>query len=110
MGKASREKGKRGEREVAHFIQGYGIPARRGQQFSGKNGDADVVGLEGVHIEVKRVERLNIENAMAQSIGDALEGEVPVVFHRKDRGKWLVTMLASDFMTAYEKCQKQKEQ
>ena len=45
----SRNKGAAGEREVAGILRGYGYKARRGQQYSGANGDADVVGLPGIH-------------------------------------------------------------
>lgn len=99
----SRAKGARGERELAHVLQEYGYETRRGQQFSGANGDADVVGLPNIHIECKRVERLNIENAMKQSSRDARDGEVPVVMHRKDRNIWLVTMTLADWMSMYER-------
>lgn len=99
----SRAKGARGERELANLLKEYGYECRRGQQFSGANGDADVVGLPNVHIECKRVEKLNIEKAMAQSSRDARDGEVPVVMHRKDRHPWLVTMAMGDFMEMYSK-------
>lgn len=46
----SRSKGARGEREVAGILREYGYPCRRGQQYSGANGDADVVGLPRTHI------------------------------------------------------------
>lgn len=101
MGKASREKGKRGERELAGILREYGYDARRGQQYAGANGDADVVGLPGIHIECKRVERLDLDGAMAQSRHDALPGEIPAVFHRKDRSPWLVTMTLEHFMLLY---------
>lgn len=58
----SREKGCKGERELAKILRDYGYTAKRGQQYSGANGDADVVGITGVHIECKRVERLNIHD------------------------------------------------
>lgn len=63
----SGNKGAAGEREVAGILRGYGYKARRGQQYSGANGDADVVGLPGIHIEVKRREKLNIYDAIDQS-------------------------------------------
>lgn len=88
----SRDKGKRGELEISHILQEYGYQTRRGQQFSGKNGDADVVGLPGIHIECKRVEKLNLEKAMDQAVSDARYDEFPAVFHRKNRQPWLVTM------------------
>ena len=97
----SREKGKRGERELASILKDYGYDARRGQQFCGINGDADVVGLPHTHIEVKRVQRLNLEDAMAQSKRDAKEGEIPTVFHRKNHCEWLVTLRLKDFMEIY---------
>lgn len=97
----SREKGKRGELEMASILKAYGYDARRGQQFCGKNGDADVVGLPYMHLEVKRVEHLNLYDAMAQSMHDAREGEIPVVMHRKNRCNWLVTMNFEDFMKLY---------
>ena len=105
----SRNKGKRGELEVAHLLKEYGYDARRGQQFSGINGDADVVGLPGIHIEVKRVEKLNIDNAMAQSIRDARDGEKPAVFHRKDRKQWLVTMPFAEWIEFYKAWEKRNE-
>ena len=97
----SREKGARGERELAGVLREFGYEARRGQQFSGANGDADVVGLPGIHIECKRVERLNLYDAIAQSKHDARDGEVPAVFHRKDNCKWLVTMELEDWIDMY---------
>lgn len=94
----SRNKGASGERELAGILREYGYTARRGQQFSGANGDADVVGMDGYHIECKRVERLNIDTAMEQSIRDAREEEIPIVCHRKNRKEWLVTLRLKDFM------------
>lgn len=97
----SRNKGAAGERELAGKLKEYGYDCRRGQQYCGANGDADVVGLPGVHIECKRVERLNLYEAMKQSGSDANEGEIPTVFHRKNRQQWLVTMRLEDFMKMY---------
>lgn len=98
----SRAKGAGGEREIAKKLREYGYDARRGQQFSGANGDADVVGLPNVHLEIKRVERLNLYDAMAQSVHDAREGEVPVVMHRKNKCEWLVTMRFDEWMQMYK--------
>ena len=97
----SRRKGKAGELEWARVCREHGYDCRRGQQFSGANGDADVVGLPGIHIEVKRVERLDLESAMSQSRRDARPGELPVVAHRRNRGEWLVTMPAEAWFDLY---------
>lgn len=99
----SRGKGAAGERELATVLKKYGHECRRGQQYCGANGDADVIGLAGVHIECKRVERLNIDKAMKQAENDAKSSEMPVVMHRKNRGKWLVTMSLENFMKMYGK-------
>lgn len=98
----SREKGKAGEREFAALCRERGFEnARRGQQFNGLDGQ-DVVGLDGIHIEVKRVERLNIDEAMKQSIRDSKEGEIPIVAHRRNREEWKITMRADDFFKLYK--------
>ena len=97
----SRNKGAVGERELGKVLKGYGYDCRRGQQYCGTNGDADVVGLPGLHIECKRVERLNLDDAMEQTKADARREEIPVVMHRKNNGKWRVTMSLEDFVTIY---------
>lgn len=98
----SKEKGKAGEREFARLCREHGFAnARRGQQYSGIEGD-DVVGLDGIHVEVKRVERLNISNALQQSIRDSKEDEIPIVAHRRNREEWKITMRADDFFKLYK--------
>ncbi len=67
----SRNKGAVGEKRTSEGLKGYGYDCRRGQQYCGTNGDADVVGLPGLHIECKRVERLNLDDAMEQTKADA---------------------------------------
>jgi hypothetical protein len=97
----SRRKGKGGELEFSRLCKEHGFDARRGQQFSGIEGK-DVVGLERIHVEVKRVERLNVSKAMGQACEDAKHGEIPIVAHRKNREPWLVTMLADDWFEFYK--------
>lgn len=101
MAKNSREKGKKGELELAKILREHGYSARRGQQYCGSNGDADVVGLPYLHIECKRVERLNLDSAMGQARGDARDAEKPCVMHRKNREPWKVTMLLDDWIELY---------
>ena len=93
----SREKGRRGEVELAKVLREYGYEARRGQQYKGGADSPDVIGIDGVHIECKRVETLNIEKAMQQSTRDAGDN-VPVVMHRKNGEKWKVTMWLDDWV------------
>lgn len=104
MGRSSREKGKEGERSLAAYLRERGFAeARRGQQYAGANGDADVTGLPGIHIECKRVERLNLDAALEQSERDARAGEIPVVIHRKNRQSWRITLALDDFLKIYER-------
>lgn len=95
----SKKKGAVGERELAGILRDYGYSCRRGQQYNGLDGE-DVVGLPNIHIECKRVERLNIEDAMGQAKRDAKDN-MPVVFHRKNNCKWLVTMDLDDWIKLY---------
>lgn len=97
----SRQKGKRGELELAKKLRQYGYSCRRGQQYSGSNGDADVIGLPGIHIECKRVEKLNLQDAMDQAKRDKRNEEIPAVFHRKNNCEWLVTLTLDDFIKIY---------
>lgn len=98
----SRSKGARGERELANVLKGHGFDTRRGQQYSGASGDADVIGLPKIHIECKRVEKLNLYDAMAQSKRDSRTGEKPCVMHRKNNCEWLVTMRLDDWIELYK--------
>lgn len=97
----SRQKGARAERLLASKLREYGYEARRGCQYAGKNGDADVEGLPGVHIECKAVQRLNVLDAYDQSRRDARPGEIPVVMHKKDYTPWYVTLSLEDFLRLY---------
>lgn len=98
----SRRKGAVFERRLAGMLRDYGYDGRRGQQYCGANGDADVVGLPGIHIEAKAVEKLNLYDAMAQSKHDKKAGEIPVVIHKKNHCNVLVTMEFDDFMQIYK--------
>lgn len=110
----SRQKGARFERELARILRDYGYGnARRTAQYCGNTGEAaDVDGLPYIHIEAKRVERLNIYDAMAQAKRDAKAGGrglLPAVFHKKNNCKILVTMELDDFMKIYKEFEAGKE-
>ena len=98
----SKQKGAAGERELANLLKEYGYDTKRSVQYNGKDGQADVIGLPHIHCEVKRVEKLNLYNAMEQAKRDAKNGDLPAVFHRKNRCNWMVSMELQDFMKIYE--------
>ena len=106
MGKMSREKGKAFERTIARILREHGYDARRGQQYCGASGDADVIGLDGIHIEAKAVEKMTLYPWMEQSISDAKEGEMPIVIHKQNYKDILVTMRFEDWLKLYGKAYK----
>lgn len=99
----SRRKGKRGELEVSKLLQTFGFSARRGQQFKGTPDSPDVVGFPGFHVEVKMVEKLNVEDALAVCERTSHPDDIPVLFHRRKRKRWRVTLSADDFLLLVSK-------
>lgn len=102
----SREKGARFERTLASRFREYGFEdSRRTAQYCGKTGDAsDVVGLPGIHVEAKHQEKMYLFDWIAQAVRDAEangKGDLPVVFHKKNRSDILVTMRFDDWMVLY---------
>ena len=65
-------------------------------------------GLPGIHMEVKRVERLNVSEAMKQATRDAerFHDGAPAVFHRRNREPWLVTMKLEDWLNIFQKTER----
>jgi Holliday junction resolvase len=99
MSASQKNKGKRGELELARFLTDHGHLARRGVQYCGGPDSPDIV-CESlpIHFEVKRTEHLRIHESMRQAIRDA--GDMtPAVAHRRNRDDWLVTMRLSDLLT-----------
>ena len=105
IGKASRNKGKRGELEIVKILKVE--KAQRSAQCKGNTGDAaDVEGLPGIHIEVKRVERLNLKKAYEQAVNDSKENgnnDIPAIFHRGSYQPWMVTLSLEDFLSFIKK-------
>lgn len=102
MSRSQQRKGADGERELAALLREYGYTIERGGSCS--FGEVpDLSGLPGLHIEVKRVERLNVGDAMAQAIRDSkkFHDGRPILFHRRNRSPWLCTMTLPDFMALY---------
>jgi Holliday junction resolvase len=105
----SRAKGCVGEREAANFLNELlGCNARRGQQFKGTPDSPDIVdAIPGVHIEVKRVEKLNILKALKKCAEDCHvefgDKEIPMLLHRPNRAPWMVTIFAEDLILFAER-------
>lgn len=103
MGRASACKGAEGERELARLLEAEGYNMKRdGTQTYGTV--PDLRGLSGIHMEVKRVEKLNISKAMNQAERDSqrFHDGAPTVFHRRNREPWYVTMKLTDWLRLYK--------
>lgn len=101
MGRAEREKGKRFERDVANWLKKNGFEkAMRSAQHSGKAGDAaDVVGLPGIHIECKAVERPAVYDWIHQALRDSSgTGNIPIVIWKQNGKRWLVIMVGWQYL------------
>lgn len=100
----SKQKGARFERQLSSKFRDYGYDSRRTAQYCGNTGDAsDVVGLEGIHIEAKHQERMQLYDWMDQAKRDSKNtGNMPVVFHKKNNCEILVTMQLDSFMKLYK--------
>jgi len=102
MKRGSKRKGTRGEHEIETILRSYGIRAYRNDQiFKNGKGNPDISSeLAGIplHIEVKRCERLNVQEAMRQAERDATENVLPVVAHRRNYEKWMITLRLKDLL------------
>lgn len=104
MGKSSQRKGRGGEREFAAAMRSYGFPNVSAAPPLNYGTVPDVVGLPGVHAEVKRCESLRIPAWMEQASRDAdkFQDGLPVVFHRRNKAEWLCTMRLTDWLELYK--------
>ena len=119
MGKRSRDKGKRGEREACDLLRPLFPDVRRkAMQSRGGSEGADLENTPGWHVEVG-VGRVNPREKYEQAVND-LSAEVvrangrgdhkrPVALTRKDRGEWLVTMSAARWMDLVRKARAWEE-
>lgn len=94
MGKAQRDKGKRGELMLRDVLRRHGwLGAERGQQRHGGPESPDVRGGPvGYHFECKFVEALNARSALDQAKVDAGAGEVAIVAHKRSGLPWTATL------------------
>lgn len=108
MSRSAQRKGAGGERELVLLLRDHGYDVQRGGSLT--FGEVpDIIGLPGIHIETKRVERLNVPEAMRQAIRDSerFRDGAPALFHRRNREPWLVTMLLEDWIDLYEAAKKE---
>ena len=93
MAKASRNKGKRGELEVAGILRAAGLDAVRTPNSGGLRWKGDVIGVPGYVVEVKRAEQVRMGDWLDQVHDAAGERERPMLAfrcnqHRGALSKW----------------------
>lgn len=106
-------KGDKYERELAtHMANATGLPCARAPLSGGGaigvfHGGSDLLGTPGVHVEAKRVERLNVLDALKQaekSLAKTGAPEAPAVINRRNHmatGESLVTMRLDAWLELY---------
>jgi len=98
MGRAQRDKGKRNERAAAAvWSKVTGHPARRSVQYCGSDGTADLIAQPGLHIEVKARKSIAAVRFHDQAVSDAMDGSVPIVMMKEDRGEFFLLVRVDDF-------------
>lgn len=98
----AKNKGRIFELKIAHIFQELGYKARRGQQYCGGNGDADVEGVPYLHIECKARETWNVYEWMEQAVNDSQKnGRIPTVIAKKNNKEILVIQRLEDFIPIY---------
>ena len=104
MGKASQQKGRRAEIELSRILNEHGFQTRPGKAVS-FGSEPDIVGLEGVHIEVKRRETTDLSAALRQASEDAeyFGDGLPVVFTRGNKQGWRAVMDLESWLALYQK-------
>lgn len=110
MGLKEKRKGERGERMLRDELHELGFEdATRGFVW---NHTSDLVGLDGIHVECKFVEKLNIRNALDQAKAESIKRQdgLPTVFSKTSRKPWIVTMDLKDWAKLYKAYLKEYEE
>lgn len=97
-GKGRRAKGGKGEREVVELARAHGFTAARRNFMSGGQGGGDVIGVPGVHLEVKRQETCSIWKWLLQAGAEAPPTDTPVVAFRRNGDGWYAALPLDDLL------------
>jgi Holliday junction resolvase len=89
MSNLAKNKGGAGEREIATLLNDrLGLDIKRNLEQC-RSGGYDLVGLDGIALEVKRCKALSMKSWWDQAVAQAETlGLVPVLVYRLDRKQW----------------------
>ena len=106
MGRQQQRKGADAEKELVLILQGKGFDVKRGGSLT-YGQVPDIYGLSHVHVEVKRREALDLPGALRQAKADSerFRDGLPAVFHRSNRGPWIVSMGLEEWLRLYCKAE-----
>ena len=101
-GRSSQAKGRRGEIELAQYLRAHGFPTAQPGAALNYGTQPDITGVDGLHIECKRHEKLEVNKWYTQAVTDSerMKDGAPVVMFRQNRGQWMVVISLSDFIAA----------
>lgn len=95
-GRGRRNKGHSGERELAKLLGGkLGMDIARNLEQP-RSGGADLFGLPGISVEVKRQEKMNINAWWQQACDQVCSGRVPVLAYRRNHQPWRFVVALCD--------------
>lgn len=99
-GRSAQAKGRRAEIELAQYLRDNGYTAARPGTPLNYGTEADITGVQGIHIECKRHEKLEINKWYEQAAADAekMQDGKPVVIFRQNRRPWMIVLSLSDFI------------
>lgn len=102
QGRSNKRKGKVGERAVANAFKDrwpyHCKHARRGLQDRDGSEAADVEGVPGLFVEVKKMKQANVREALRQAIEACKDGRRPIAVIKDDKKPAFVVLSLDDFM------------
>lgn len=99
-GRSAQAKGRRAEIELATYLQAQGFTDAEPGAALNYGKEPDIKGIEGLHIECKRHERIELNKWYEQSRADAerMKDGKPVVIYRQNRRPWMIALSLQDFI------------
>lgn len=99
-GRRSQAKGRRAEIELAEYLSKAGFTDARPGAPLNYGTIPDITGVNGLHIECKRCEKLLPAKWYEQASTDAerMQDGIPVVMYRQSRKPWMILLSLSDFL------------